>query len=270
MTRVAALQVSSQDHIPENLASCRSLLVRAAELGSEVAVLPEGFAFLGSEVEKAEHAETWGAGGLIQDFLLEQATRLGLDLIAGGLPEKSPDPARPYNTSVVVSRQGELLGKYRKIHLFDVDLSDGTRLTESAGNSPGDSAAVVRVGELNFGLAICYDVRFPELFARERSAGAQVLTVPAAFTFTTGQAHWHVLLRARAIETQCYVVAPAQWGTHPRGRKTFGSSLIIDPWGEILAELPEGVGVITADLESARLDDVRARMPIERHRRAFT
>src|SRR5690606_24047007 len=131
-------------------------------------------------------------------------------LIAGGMPERSPDAARPYNSSVAIEASGEVKAIYRKVHLFDVDLADGTRLTESAGNSAGERAEVVDLAGLRFGLSICYDLRFPELYAQERAAGARVLTVPAAFTATTGAAHWHVLLRARAIENQCYVVAPAQ------------------------------------------------------------
>jgi len=267
MVRVAALQLSSQADVSENLRGVRGLLDRAAADGASVALLPEGFAFLGSEVDKARHAETFGAGGPIQDFLQETAARLDLTLIAGGMPERSDVPERPYNTSVVIGPDGSVLERYRKVHLFDVELSDGTKLTESAGNSAGDVPRTVELSGLIFGLSICYDLRFPELFAAERQAGAHVLTVPAAFTATTGRAHWHVLLRARAIETQCYVVAPAQWGSHPRDRHTFGHTLIVDPWGEIVAEWGEGVGLATAEISLERIESVRAQMPIAAHRR---
>ena len=265
--RAAALQLESQDDVAANLAVIAPLLRAAREDGAELVVLPEGFAFLGAEVDKAAHAEELGAGGPIQDFLRNQAVTHDFTIIAGGLPEKSADAARPYNTSLVVTPEGELAERYRKIHLFDVDLKDGTKLTESAGNSAGDEVRVVRVGDFGVGLSICYDLRFPELFRRERDGGAHVLTLPAAFTKTTGSAHWHVLLRARAIETQCYVIAAAQWGQHPRGRETFGDSLVIDPWGEVLAEKTEGVGFITADLSLERVLSVREQMPLERHRR---
>ncbi|HSC89508.1 MAG TPA: nitrilase-related carbon-nitrogen hydrolase, partial [Polyangiaceae bacterium] len=193
--------------------------------------------------------------------------RLGVVLIGGGMPERSDDPARPYNTSVVIGRGGELLGSYRKVHLFDVDLPDGTQLTESAGNSAGGEVAVVDVLGLRVGLSICYDLRFPELFAQERELGAQLLTLPAAFTATTGAAHWHVLLRARAIETQCYLLAAAQWGEHPRGRRTYGHSLVIDPWGVVLDERAEGLGFVCADVAPERVEQVRSSMPLAAHRR---
>lgn len=264
MTRIAALQLSSQADVLENLSVCRGLLQEVAEEGAQVVLLPEGFAFLGSEKEKAKLAEEWGAGGPIQDFLREEAARLGITLIAGGLPEKSPEAARPYNSSVVVGPDGERRATYRKIHLFDVNLADGTRLHESAGTTPGTEPAVVDVGEWRYGLSICYDVRFPELYAEQCRQGAQVLTIPAAFTQTTGEAHWHILLRARAIETQCYVVAAAQWGTHPRGRKTFGHTLVIDPWGQILAEKSEGLGWVCASLDATRQKSIREQMPLRR------
>jgi predicted amidohydrolase len=267
MVRVASVQTNSQADVAENLRALGPWIAGAADAGADVVLLPEGFAFLGDEVEKARHAESLDAPGPIVEFLRAHAAKYHVDLIAGGLPEKSPDPARPYNTSLVVRRDGSLAESYRKIHLFDVDLADGTRLTESAGNSPGDETVVASLGGFGFGLAICYDLRFPELFARERKSGAEVLTLPAAFTATTGAAHWHALLRARAIETQCYVVAAAQVGEHPRGRRTFGHSLIVDPWGAILAEKNEGTGVIVAELSRPELEDVRARMPLERHRR---
>lgn len=268
--RVAAVQLESQATVHRNLSVVEREVERAADKGAELVLLPEGFAFLGAEEDKRLVAESLDAStspkGPIASALEEWSRRWKITVVGGGLPERSPDPTRPYNTSAVFTN-GELVALYRKIHLFDVELKDGTVLKESMGNSPGESVEVVRIGSFQVGLAICYDLRFPELFAAQRERGAQVLTLPAAFTKTTGQAHWHTLLRARAIETQCYVVAAAQWGHHPRGRQTFGHSLILDPWGEVVAELAEGVGTIVADIEPERVESVRAQMPLWSHRR---
>lgn len=229
--------------------------------------LPEGFAYLGSEPGRADLAEAMGQGPITR-ALAHWARAHGVWILGGGFPERAPDASRPYNTSVVVSPGGDFVASYRKMHLFDVDLADGTSLRESIGSTPGELPTTCTVGGLCVGLSICYDVRFPELYALERDAGAELLTVPAAFTATTGAAHWHVLLRARAIETQCYLVAPAQVGTHPRGRTTFGHSLIVGPWGEVLAELPEPrPGVVLADVDPARVRAVREQMPVWQHRR---
>jgi deaminated glutathione amidase len=268
--RFAAVQLSSQADVSSNLSAARREVEGAKRAGAEVVLLPEGFAFLGGETDKARVAEQLGpdpsGDGPIVKSLRAWSRELGVVIVAGGLPEASLHPERPYNTSAVFIG-GELAAKYRKIHLFDVELSDGTRLFESAGNSAGDEIVTLDIGPLRVGLSICYDLRFPELFADLRRRGAQVILLSAAFTRTTGMAHWHTLLRARAIETQCYVVASAQFGEHPRDRKTFGHSLIIDPWGEIIAELAEGSGSILADLDPARVSSVRTQMPLEKHRR---
>ena len=269
MVRVAALQLSSQANVAENLRVVGRLIERVVAAEAELVVLPEGFAFLGPEIEKIRQAESWGEGGPIQDFLCRTAQDHHLSIIAGGMPEKSEDPSRPYNTSVAIDGDGRLVGKYRKIHLFDADLDDGTKLNESSASMAGGACVVVELRDLRIGLAICYDLRFPQLFASQRAQDAQLLTVPSAFTATTGAAHWHVLQRARAIENQCYVVAPAQWGTHPGGRRTFGHTLIVDPWGRMSAELQEGVGLVVADVETETVDATRRQMPIEQHRRPF-
>jgi predicted amidohydrolase len=183
------------------------------------------------------------------------------------MPERSADPDRPYNTCVVVAPDGRVTARYRKIHLFDVDLPDGSSHRESASTSAGEAPVTVVVGGFTIGLSVCYDLRFPELYRLLSTAGADALVVPAAFTLFTGKDHWHVLLRARAIEAQAYVVAPAQWGRHPRGRQTYGKSLVADPWGEVIAQAPEGEGLAIATLDRAYLEDVRARVPSLRHRR---
>lgn len=264
--KVAAIQLSAQDRVDENLARVGELVAEARARGAELAVLPEGFAFLGRDGERGRVAEGLDEGGPIVSALVRLATEHQITLIGGGMAERSSDPARPYNTSLVIGARGERLAAYRKMHLFDVALDDGTRFRESTSSDSGDAPVVVEVGEHQVGLAICYDVRFPRLFERERELGASLLTLPAAFTDKTGEAHWHVLLRARAIETQCYVVAAAQWGTHPGGRRTYGHSLIVDPWGRVVCELSEGDGVVTWDLDLEAVLAVRRQMPVYEHR----
>jgi predicted amidohydrolase len=191
-------------------------------------------------------------------------------LIAGGVPETSADPLRPYNTSLVISPEGRFVARYRKLHLFDVELDDNRTWKESQGTMPGDAPIVADVANLKVGLSICYDLRFPELFAWQKAAGAQVLTLPASFTKMTGEAHWMVLLRARAIENQCYLVAAAQEGTHPLGRQTFGHAAVIDPWGGVLAVCTHpGPGLAVADIDVGIIDEVRRKMPLDRHRHGF-
>jgi predicted amidohydrolase len=182
------------------------------------------------------------------------------------MPERSDDPARPYNTCAIFGPDGLLASKYRKRHLFDVDLADRV-YRESASTTPGEAAVALPLGGFQVGLSICYDVRFPELYRALTALGAEVLVVPAAFTVTTGKDHWHVLLRARAIEAQAYVVAAAQWGQHPGGRQTYGKTCIVDPWGDIVAQASDGEGVIVATLDRAYLEQVRARVPSLKHRR---
>lgn len=265
--RVAAVQLNSQGDLARNLEQCRIAIERAAELGAAIVVLPENFAFFGGEAERRGVAETLEEPAPIQDTLRELARRLALSIVAGGFPEASADPARPYNTCWVVGQSGETLAVYRKIHLFDVDLADGTQLAESGATLAGSEPSVVELSGFRFGLSICYDLRFPELYRALVDRGAEVLLVPAAFTSYTGKDHWHVLLRARAIESQCWVVAAAQWGRHPGGRSCYGHSLICDPWGTVVAEASDRVGVIVHDLDRERLLEVRRRLPALTHRR---
>jgi predicted amidohydrolase len=188
-------------------------------------------------------------------------------LVAGGFPERTDDPERPHNTALLLGPDGSQLTTYRKIHLFDVDLGSGGSYSESAATTPGSDVVVADVLGFRLGLSICYDVRFPELYRALSDAGAEVLLVPAAFTLHTGKDHWHVLLRARAIESQAFVVAAAQQGAHPGNRHTYGHSLIVDPWGTVIAEAPDGPGIVFATLERARLEAVRRSLPSLAHRK---
>jgi len=265
--RVSVVQLNSQESVKKNLARVEALVTRAAEQGAELVALPENFAFMGeTDDDKRAVAEEIPGEGPIAQTLSRLARERGVFLLGGGMPEKSADADRPYNTSVLFAPNGALLARYRKVHLFDVDLPDGTLLRESTGCTPGDETSVVEVRGRKLGMTICYDVRFPELYRRLVDAGALVVTVPAAFTLTTGKDHWHALLRARAIENQVFVLAPAQTGKHPRGRQTYGKSAIIDPWGDVLAQCGEGEGVATATLDFDYQQRVRAALPSLAHR----
>lgn len=268
---VAVVQLNSQANVAENMAQVAELTKRAKARGARLVVLPENFAFMGetedAKLDVAEAVEGEGAGPITKG-LQALARETGVAIVAGGMPERSSDPKRPFNTSLFVSPQGELAGKYRKVHLFDVDLPDGTKALESGATHAGDAPSVVVSFEgTRVGMSICYDLRFPEYFRLLGAAGAELVTVPAAFTLTTGKDHWHVLMRARAIENQVFVLAAAQHGKHPRGRQTYGKSLIVDPWGAVLAEASEGPGLAVAELDFAYLRKVRQSLPCLSHRR---
>ncbi len=269
--RAAVVQLNSQDDVGHNFARVRHWVAQAAAAGAELVALPENFAFIGEDAGKREIAEavhrTGGAYGPIVTLLLEAAAKHGVWVLGGGLPERSADPSRPFNSSVLVSPEGAVVAVYRKVHLYDVSLSDGTSFRESAATTPGDEIVTADVLGARVGLSVCYDVRFPELYRQLVNAGARVVTVPSAFTVTTGKDHWHVLLRARAIENQVYVLAPAQHGKHPRGRQTYGKSLIADPWGGVIAQCSEGEGFAVASLDFDYLEQVRASLPALGHRK---
>ena len=266
--RVAAIQLQSQDDVARNLDDCRRLVAAARGQGAELVVLPENFAFFGADEARCAIAECLDdAPGKIQTALAEMAKSCQIFLVAGGFTEVSSDAARPFNTAVVYGSDGRRVTSYRKVHLFDVALQDGTTLSESAGTTPGQGLVTFDIGRFRVGLSICYDLRFPELYRGLVALGANVLLVPAAFTLHTGKDHWHTLLRARAIESQAYVVAAAQWGRHPRGRSTYGHSLVVDPWGAVIAEASDQVGVVTATLDLSYLERVRAALPCLTHRR---
>lgn len=271
--RVAVLQLNSGEDVDANLSSVEQLVTRAVDERAELVMLPENFAFMGPQAHKVALAEPL-LGELaelgqrpIQDRMAALARRAGCHLLLGGFAERSSDPARPFNTSLLLTPQGGPKAYYRKLHLFDIDLPDGTALRESRATSAGDRVVVTDVGPLKLGLSVCYDLRFPELYRRQVELGAQLLSVPSAFTLQTGPAHWHVLLRARAIENQCWVAAPAQWGRHAEGRASFGHALIADPWGQVVSQCSEGLGYALADVNLALLRGVRERLPCLAHRK---
>ncbi len=268
--KVAALQMVSSPHVTDNLATARELLERAAAGGAELAVLPEYFSAMGlHERDKLGHAEAPGDGP-VQAFLARAAQELGLWIVGGTLPLESSDPARVRNSSLVYSPQGACVARYDKVHLFRLahgdEQFDESRTIEPGG-APVQLALTDRSGrDWCVGLSVCYDLRFPEFYRLHAAAGADLLVVPAAFTWTTGSAHWEVLLRARAIENQAFVIAAAQGGRHENGRRTWGQSLVADPWGKLLATRAEGVGVVLADVHPAHLTKVRQQLPALSHR----
>ena len=259
--------MNSSADVGQNLQLAGGLLAEAAADGCVLAVLPENFAFMGARGrDKLEHAEELGTGP-IQEFLKATASEQQLWIVSGSIPLKSAQADRCYGATLVVDADGNTKSCYRKIHLFDVDLPDRDEsYRESASMSPGDELVVQDSPAGCLGLSICYDLRFPELYRKLTEMGAVVLSIPAAFTMATGQAHWHTLLKARAIENLAFVIAPGQYGQHSDGRKTFGHSLIIDPWGRILAESAEGDYVVTADLELELPHKLRREFPTLKHR----
>jgi len=266
--KVAAVQMRSVGDLTANLEVCKKLVGEAASGGAKLVVLPECFSFLGrADGEKLKAAEVLDGSGPVLKALAELCTQHGVWIIGGGTPEiVQGDPKRAYNTAVVVDPRGRLVATYRKIHLFDVDIPGGATLRESDGTVAGEALEVVDIEGVPVGLSICYDLRFPELYRRlVQDKGAQVVVIPAAFTAHTGAAHWHVLMRARAIENQCWIVAAAQWGKHNDKRESYGHSLIVDPWGTIVGEKAEGDGVVLHELDSAIVEKRRAQMPCGRH-----
>jgi deaminated glutathione amidase len=266
-TRVAAVQMTSNDDVEGNLQAAVRLTREAAGEGAALIVLPECFALLGPEQHKLAIAEALPAGGPILARLRELARTLGVELVLGGFWERASDPGKVRNACVHVGADGAVRAVYRKIHLFDVDLPDGTTLRESATVEPGSEPVVTETRFGKLGLSVCYDLRFPELYRALVDRGAIALTVPAAFTLTTGKDHWHVLLRARAIEAQCYVIAAAQTGRHFGQRVSYGHALICDPWGTVLSECGEGEGYAIAAIDPAVVERVRGSVPSLRHRR---
>jgi deaminated glutathione amidase len=266
--QVAAVQMCSGSSVAENLRTVDGLLADACAQGCSVAVLPENFAFVGEhDRDKLAVAEEPGRGP-VQAFLADAASRHGLWIVAGSLPLRSPDAARCYGACFAFDDRGRVAACYRKIHLFDVDLPDRPEsYRESASMVPGDDPVAVETPIGRLGLTICYDIRFPELYRRLADQGATAFSVAAAFTQVTGAAHWHVLIRARAIENLAYVIAAAQQGGHPNGRLTYGHSMIVDPWGRILAEKSAGEGLAIATIEPAMPGTLRSSFPALAHRR---
>lgn len=264
---VAAAQVCATDDVAANLAACRDLAAEARARGASLFALPECFAFLGRGLtDRLAVAERLDGDGPILAAVREMAREHRMWVVAGGLPEVSPSPSKTYNTCLVVDPSGESRSVYRKIHMFDVHIPGRAELRESASTAAGDEVVLADTPMARLGLSICYDVRFPELYRELAARGAEVLLVPAAFTAHTGAAHWHTLLRARAIENQCYVVAPAQHGKHNQTRESYGHSIVFDPWGEVLDEVGEGSGLAVAEIDPAVLARVREQMPCHSHR----
>jgi len=265
--RVALVQMTSTDDLAENLAAARRAVRDAAERGAQFVALPENFAFLRREGKPIPCAQR--LDGEIVEAVRELASRHRLPILAGTFAERIEGERRVFNTSVLVSADGEIAAVYRKIHLFDVDLgeSGGGVYRESAFTVPGEEVVVAEAAFGRVGLSVCYDVRFPELYRRMAERGADWITVPSAFAPETGKVHWEVLLRARAIENQAFVLAPAQCGRHSPDRASHGHSLVVDPWGRILAEGGDEPAVLIADCDPDELRRVRTRLPALHHRR---
>jgi len=262
---IAALQMTSGADKAKNLDTAGRLIRKASKLGAQLVGLPENFAWMGPEAERDANAES--LAGPTLSLLKSLAQELSVSIVAGSILEEGAPGSRLYNTSVLFGPEGQRLGVYRKIHLFDVEVGDGQMYRESAAVAPGEEVVVADSPVGKIGLSICYDLRFPELYRRHAEAGAVLLSVPAAFTLATGKDHWEVLLRARAIENQAYVLAPAQQGRHPKDRLTWGHAMVVDPWGLVTARCSEGEGVAVAELDLELLERVRKRLPALTHRR---
>ena len=269
----AVIQMVSQSDVEGNLAQARGLLEQAAASGAALAVLPENFAAMGRrDIAAIGRAEALGQGPILR-WLKLAARDLKLWIVAGTLPLPPQDRPQDKVTacSLLVDDHGEQVARYDKLHLFDVDVADARgRYRESDDYAHGSNVVVADTPVGRLGLTVCYDLRFPELYTALREAGAQLITAPSAFTAVTGAAHWEILLRARAIETQCYILAAAQGGVHPGPRETFGHAAIIDPWGRVLAEQAQGAAVLLAERDSQEQASIRARMPVSNHRRFFS
>lgn len=261
---VAAIQLCSTDDVAANLEKAERFILRAAQTGAKVVALPENFAYLRSEGEAISFSDQ--VGGYIHSRLSQLATRLNLYILAGSIPEKALS-GKVYNTSALIDPKGQIMAVYRKLHLFDATLRDGTVLEESKYVEPGNSLVLAELDGVKVGLSICYDLRFPELYRELTRQGAEAIFVPAAFTVPTGRDHWEVLLRARAIENQVYIIAPAQYGKHNHRRASYGRSMIIDPWGTVIAQASDKEALISAELDLEWLKELRVLMPCLRHRR---
>ena len=268
MSVVACIQMASSPNIGANLLEAERLIEEAVSQQARLVVLPENFALMGkTETDKVEAREA-DNNGPIQSFLAEQASRHGIWLVGGTIPMVASDANKVRATCLVFDDTGKQVARYDKIHLFDVELVDSDeQYTESETIEPGDKVVVIDSPFGRMGVAVCYDLRFPELFRQQLEDGMEILVLPSAFTAITGRAHWEVLVRARAIENLCYVIAPDQGGYHLSGRETYGHSMIVDPWGTVLNSLARGPGVVCADIELGRLNSARRNFPSIEHRR---
>lgn len=268
MKRVAAIQMASGPNVRANFTEAGRLISRAVDAGADLLVLPENFAIMGmQEEDKVKVRETYGQG-LIQDFLAEQARQHGIWIVGGTIPLIAKDSQHIRAACLLFDDKGEIKARYDKVHLFDVNMPESQEIyDESTTTEPGDSATVVETPFGRLGLAVCYDLRFPELFRRMSDEGAELFAIPSAFTALTGRAHWEVLVRARAIENLCYVIAAAQGGYHVNGRETHGDSMIVDPWGSVLDRLPRGSGFVISELDIDKVRNTRRNFPVLKHRK---
>jgi deaminated glutathione amidase len=264
--RAAVIQLNTRDNPAENLATVEHFLDRAAAMGAQFVSLPEYWTYLGLYAGFDEAAQPIPGPAIAR--LQEKARRHKMIVHGGSVIERSPAIAgKFYNTSVLINGDGEIVAQYRKIHLFDVELANGEKHYESEHIVPGDQVVTAEVDGITFGLTVCYDLRFPELYRSLALRGAQVLMVPAGFTLHTGRDHWEILLRARAIENLCYVIAPAQVGHYPPNRQCFGRSMVIDPWGLVLAQAQDMPTVIMTEIDLEQIDKARAQIPCLDHRK---
>ncbi|WP_126453278.1 carbon-nitrogen hydrolase family protein [Sulfuriflexus mobilis] len=268
MSQIAAIQMASGPNVNSNLIEAGRLIADAVKAGAKLIVLPENFAFLGqSEADKFAHAENDGEGPM-QDFLAKQAKKHAVWIVGGTVPMRGTDEKRVRQVCLLFNDQGQRVARYDKIHLFDVRIdATGENYNESETIEPGDEVVVVDTPFGKLGIAICYDLRFPELFRRMLDEGVEIIALPSAFTAITGRAHWEPLVRARAIENLCYLIAADQGGYHVSGRETHGDSMIVDPWGQVLDRLPSGSGYIIAEVERGHVSKVRKNFPATTHRR---
>jgi nitrilase len=266
--KIAAIQMVSSASLLENLATANRIIKAAAQDGAQVVVLPEYFCIMGLKDTDKVHAREKLGSGPIQEELAGIAKDSGIYLIAGTIPLEAKDPNKVLNTTLVFSPDGQRVGRYDKIHLFGFQ-TNTERYQESETIEAGEQPSIVKItingAQWSLGLSICYDLRFPELYRALGQVDCHI--IPAAFTYTTGKDHWEILLRARAIENQCYVLASAQGGIHQNQRRTWGNSMLIDPWGEVLTTLPEGEGFISGVLSKDKLNEVRSKLPALAHRK---
>ena len=267
MSVIACIQMASGPNVGANLLEAERLIATAVKRKARLVVLPENFAIMGmTEQDKLKVKEAAGTGPM-QEFLAQQAARHGIWLVGGTVPIAADRPDKVRAACLLFNDRGEQVARYDKIHLFDVELVDSKeRYNESETIEPGQDTVVVDTPLGRLGLAVCYDLRFPELFRSMLDQGMELVALPSAFTAVTGSAHWEVLVRARAVENLCYVAAPAQGGYHVNGRETYGHSMIVDPWGVVLDRLPSGSGVVCAELDRKRLERVRKTFPAIQHR----
>ncbi len=268
MSVVAAIQMASGPNVKANLEEAEKLIKTAVQQEAELVVLPENFAIMGlSEMDKVAIAEPPGEGP-VQQFLSQQARKHEIWIVGGTIPIESSVAGKVFSASLLYNDKGEMVARYDKIHLFDVVLEASKEsYNESETIESGDDVVVVDTPFGKLGMAICYDLRFPELFRAMADVGMEICVLPSAFTSLTGKAHWESLLRARAIENLCYMVAPDQGGYHINGRETHGDSMIIDPWGVVLNRLPHGTGVVVSDIDLEKLRKTRKNFPALQHRR---